>query len=66
VVPAEQGEVVPVLGQSFLKQFDYKHLQDAGKLVLSKHESDQSAEKPRSGAPKSKSSGRLSKAAGKG
>jgi hypothetical protein len=66
VVPAEQGEVVPVLGQSFLQQFDYKHLQDAGKLVLSKHEAEQAAEKPRTGAAKSKSSARQSKAAGKG
>jgi hypothetical protein len=44
VVPAEQGDVAPVLGQSFLKQFDYKHLQKAGKLVLIKSKSDQPSE----------------------
>jgi hypothetical protein len=58
VVPAEQGNVAPVLGQSFLQQFDYKHLQKAGKLVLVKAESSQPADKPQSGEEKPKASER--------
>ena len=45
VVPAEQGDVAPVLGQSFLQQFDYKHMPNAGKLVLIKGEAEKPAEK---------------------
>jgi hypothetical protein len=66
VVPAEKGDVAPVLGQSFLQQFDAKYLPDAGKLVLSKAESEQAAAKPRAGAAKAKPSGRSSKLPAKG
>jgi predicted aspartyl protease len=66
VVPAEQGDVKPVLGQSFLQQFEYKLLPEANKLLLmSKAEAEQPATKSR-GSTKSKSSGRSSKVAGKG
>jgi predicted aspartyl protease len=58
VVPAEQGDVAPVLGRSFLQQFDSKHLPTAGKLVLIKGEAEPAAEKSEAAAEKPKSSER--------
>jgi hypothetical protein len=58
VVPAEQGDVAPVLGQSFLQQFDSKHLPTAGKLVLIKGQAEPAAEKSEAEAEKPKSSER--------
>jgi len=40
VMPKEKGEVAPLLGQSFLRHFDYKYTQGAGHLVLTKVEPD--------------------------
>ena len=46
VIPAEKGESPPLLGQSFLRNFDYKYTQKTGRLVLTKIESDQPIKSP--------------------
>jgi len=60
VLPKEKGEVSPLLGQSFLRHFDYKYAQGSGRLVLTKVEPDAPAS--RSGPP---APGRASKPPGK-
>jgi predicted aspartyl protease len=49
VLPEAKGDVPPLLGQSFLRHFDYKYAQGSGRLVLTKVEPDQPAS--RSGPP---------------
>jgi clan AA aspartic protease (TIGR02281 family) len=46
VMPKEKGEVAPLLGQSFLRHFDYKYTQGAGHLALTKIEPDELAAPP--------------------
>jgi clan AA aspartic protease (TIGR02281 family) len=40
VMPRERGDVPPLLGQTFLRHFDYKYTQGSGRLVLTKVEAD--------------------------
>ncbi len=46
VMPKEKGDVPPLLGQSFLRHFDYKYAQGSGRLFLTKVEMDQPAVGP--------------------
>jgi len=41
VIPAEKGDSPALLGQTFLRNFDYKYTQKSGKLVLTKIAPDQ-------------------------
>jgi clan AA aspartic protease (TIGR02281 family) len=41
VMPPGQREAPPLLGQSFLRNFDYKYTQQTGRLVLTKVEPDE-------------------------
>jgi hypothetical protein len=51
VMPKEKGNVPPLLGQSFLRHFDYKYIQGSGRLVLTKVEPDEPAFRSGSPAP---------------
>jgi predicted aspartyl protease len=67
VLPEEKSDVAPVLGQSFLKHFDYKHMKDAGRLVLTRVE-PADAPKPAGKATakaKARSSGRQPRVSGR-
>jgi predicted aspartyl protease len=41
VLPPGKAEAPPLLGQSFLRNFDYKYTQKTGRLVLTKVEPDE-------------------------
>jgi clan AA aspartic protease (TIGR02281 family) len=67
VIPHEKGDVPPLLGQSFLRHFDYKYAPGSGRLVLTKVEPHQPAIGPGPTSPGSRGkSGRSSPLPGRG
>jgi clan AA aspartic protease (TIGR02281 family) len=46
VLPREKGDPAPLLGQSFLRHFDYKYVRGAGRLVLTRVKPDEPAARP--------------------
>lgn len=66
VLPEDKDDAAPRLGLSFLKHFDYKHLPDAGRLVLIPLEPEEHAAKPGPGASsRARSSSRQPRSANK-
>ena len=65
VLPEEKGDVAPVLGQSFLKHFEYKHMKDAGRLVLTRVEPADAPKPAAKATAKARSSGRQPRVSGR-